>query len=233
MIVVVGSRFDPAAVELASAWQHAGAVLCDANDATSPGWRYEPHDPSSAVAVAEGRRVRAGEIDAVVTLRVAVDPAELLGIVPDDRAFVAAEVNAFLHAFLTALRAPVANRPAGYSLGGALLGPEEWLRVARDAAVPSVAIERTVPGNIAPAGCDLRATRSVFVTGERAIGDADPRLRRHAVAIARRCGATTLEAIFAGDRDARFVTASAQPSLRDPARRDALLSAIHAWAVAV
>jgi hypothetical protein len=234
MILLVGSRFDPAAAELASAWRHAGAVLCDAGDLTARGWRYEPHMPRQAVAVAEGRRVPAREIEAVVTLRATVYPIELIDVVEDDRAFVAAEIGAFLRAFLDALEAPVVNRPAEYSLAGPVLAPERWAQLARAAGVPAVSIERRVPGTILAPALVPRATRTVFVAGEQAEAGSDPSLARAALAITRRCGATMLEAAFTADGDEpRFVSATAQPSLREATRRDLLLAALAPPRVAV
>ena len=227
MILVVASRFDPAAQQLVSAWKHAEAELCTAEDASGPGWRFEPHDPGSATAVAGGRRVRAADIDAVVTLRPAIDARELAHIVPDDRAFVAAETTAFLMAFLAALHCPVANRAGGSALSGPMLRPEEWCRLAHLAGIVPLAVERTVPGGMRTEPYDTAAARKVFVAGDRVIGDVAPGLAARAVALGRAAGIVMLEAAFTGDaEDARLICASAQPPLHDAPRRALLLSAL-------
>jgi hypothetical protein len=227
MILVVGSRFDPVAREIVSAWQSAEAILCDADDVTAPGWRYEPHHPASAVAVAAGRRIPSTRIDAVLTLRPAIYEAELPHFVPEDRSFVATEINAFMLAFLTALRCPVANRPAGISLSGPLLRPEQWARLAHRAGIVPLAVERDVPGTLTTATLGDAETRTIFVAGDRIVGDVAPKLAQCAVTLARAAGALMLGITFdGGETGPRFVAASAQPSVQGAERRAALLEAL-------
>jgi len=130
LIAVLASRFDPEAQSLVAAWSGAGAVLLSAEDLCSPGWIFYPSDAASGVAVIGGQRVRAAEVRAVLTRRPAVVAEELGRIDPADRAYVAAEINAFMVAWLSALPCRVVNRPTPTSLCGPAWDALHWRAAA-------------------------------------------------------------------------------------------------------
>lgn len=136
MIAVLASRLDPESRSLVDDWSTAGAALLSAEDLISPGWTFSVGDPSKGTAVIDGRRVNTGDITAVLTRRPSVLPEELTRIHRDDRAYVAAEANAFLVAWLSALPCTVVNRPTTTSLCGPLWDMLHWKCAALRAGLP-------------------------------------------------------------------------------------------------
>jgi hypothetical protein len=191
----------------------AGAITCD--DLSRAGWRFRPDAPDDSVAVIDGRIVPCREITGILTCWPFVDEAELGHVVPSDRAYVAAEMHAFLKAWLTAVPCPVLNRPAGDSLAGPLLWPARWSRAAAEAGL-------TLPSS----GHEVAARATVTVIGRRSFGDVDARLVMQARALADRAGVDRLEVRFDGTGGgAAFAGACAWPRLET----DEFASAIVAY----
>lgn len=139
VLAVLGSSLDPSATVLVEAWSAAGAVLLSAEDLSRPGWAFRVAEPDAGVAVIGGERVPVSEIQAVVTRRPAVLAQELTAIEPTDRAYLAAEMNAFLVAWLSALPCPVLNRPTPRSLSGPAWTALHWAAAAAEVGVDWVA----------------------------------------------------------------------------------------------
>jgi hypothetical protein len=136
MIVVLASRLDPEARALVAAWSHADAALLSAEDISTVGWDFDPSDPAGGTAVVEGRRVRIAQLRGVLTRRPAVIAEELARIAPSDRTYVAAEANAFLVAWLSALPCRVVNEPTPTSLCGPAWDRWRWQAAAARAGLP-------------------------------------------------------------------------------------------------
>jgi hypothetical protein len=130
MLVVLGSRLDPSARALVAHWSSADAALLSAEDLCRPGWVHRPMAPLCGTAVVDGRRVPVGHIDAVLVRRPAVLAEELTSIHEDDRDYVAAEINAFLVAWLSGLDCAVVNRPSPRSLDGPGWSVHHWRAAA-------------------------------------------------------------------------------------------------------
>jgi hypothetical protein len=230
MLVVLTSVRDPAATTLLDAWPGDARRLC-AEDLSYPGWVYEPGG-TAGWAVLGGERVAADRIDAVVTQLPWVVPDELGAIAPADREYVAAEMTAFLAAWLSGLACPVLNRP----LPGQLMGPgwsaARWAQVACAAGITT----RLEPIRIAPVsewkldgqrapgddsdndtvGFDRRQT--VTVIGGRALGAAEPGCANAAETLAAAAGVALLRAHFAEDQDEFvFIDADYWVDIADPA----------------
>ncbi len=114
MILILASEFDQDAH--ATAKQRGGFIVTPA-DLSKPGWRYELPASRNDVIVASGQTVPARDITEVVNRLSSVEEGDLNGIARDDRSYVAAEMNAFLVAWLDSLNpprqvAPVRTRPA-------------------------------------------------------------------------------------------------------------------------
>lgn len=208
MIVVVAPRLDPAGQDLVESWAAFGAALLGAEDLTSPGWVFDVADPGTGTAVVEGRAVPVEAICGVVTRRPAVLAEELRVISADDREYVAAEVNAFLLAWLAALPCAVVNRPTATSLCGPAWSPLRWAATARRAGVPW-------NGEVAASG------RDVVVCGAQVVGAVAGWEAPAARALARAAGASLLGLRVV---DGAFAGASVMPSLADPEVRDAMLA---------
>ena len=129
MILVVASSLDPSARELVRAWSDADARMLSAEDLCSAGWSFFPLSTQAGWLVADGKTLPVAAVEGVVVRRPAVTAEELTWIADDDRAYVAAEINAFLVAWLCALPCCVLNRPTPTSLCGPAWSQLHW-RVA-------------------------------------------------------------------------------------------------------
>jgi hypothetical protein len=159
VLLVLASPRDRVAARLVQQCEPQSARLLTGRDLSRHGWRYSPGRAARSVAVADGMRVRASDISAVL-VRLPYIPAEdLAHIVPEDRAYVAREMTAFLTAWLTELtelRRPVVNRPTAVSLAGPGWSPEQWHHAAARLDIP-----------IAPRA---RAVHTVTIVGTHVIG---------------------------------------------------------------
>jgi hypothetical protein len=207
VLAVLASRLDPAARDLVAAWSSAGAALLSAEDLSVEGWAFRVGDPGGGSAVIDGRRVPIADVEAVLTRRPAVVAEELVWIDRADRAYVAAEVNAFLVAWLDAIPCPVVNRPTTTSLAGPAWGELHW---AAAAARAGVAWGRSGDGD----------AHDVVACGEACIGARSSGDAAAARALAREAGVDLLGVRFDGEC---ACAATPRPSLDDPEVREALL----------
>lgn len=207
MLAVVASNLDPAARDLVAAWSAAGAALISAEDLSTAGWSFSVADPGSGTAVVGSRRVPVSELRAVLTRRPAVVAEELAWIDPADRTYLAAEMNAFLVAWLHALPCTVLNRPTPTSLAGPVWGPLHWAAAAARAEVPWAA---DADG----------ATHDVVVCGEICVGAASPAEEASARMLARAAAVELLGVRFSA-RGACAATPT--PRLEDDDVREAVL----------
>ena len=207
MLAIVASKLDPAARDLVAAWSPAGAALISAEDLSTAGWTFRLADPGGGTAVVDSRRVPVGELRAVLTRRPAVVAEELAWIDPADRTYMAAEMNAFLVAWLHALPCPVVNRPTPTSLAGPAWGPVHWATAAARADVHWAA---HADG----------ATHDVVVCGDACVGAASPSEAAAARALARAAGVELLGVRFS---EKGACAATPTPRLDDEDVRAALL----------
>lgn len=210
MIAVLASRLDPEATALVAAWSAAGAALLSAEDLCSPGWVFDPGDPAAGTAVVAGRAVPVEALRAVVTRRPAVVAEELGRIAAPDRTYVAAELNAFLVAWLHALPCRVVNRPTTRSLCG-----PAWNRVQWHAATASVGLIWT---DEPPA--DRDAERGMTVCGDAVLFAPDAAAAEGARRLARHAGVALLGVQM--NRGA-VCGVSIAPHLKHPDVQDTLL----------
>jgi hypothetical protein len=207
VLAVLASALDPAARDLVAAWAQAGAALISAQDLSSEGWSFRLADPGGGTAVVEGRRVPMRELEAVLTRRPAVVAEELAWIDPADRSYMAAEMNAFLVAWLHALPCPVFNRPTARALTGPAWGPLYWAASAARAEVDWVS------GQHGP-------THDVVVCGRTTVGAASPAEAAAACALADAAGVELLGVRFC---DHGACAATPSPRLDDDGVRAAVL----------
>jgi hypothetical protein len=224
MLVVLASRHDAQAREFAAGLA-ADAALLTCDDLSVKGWCYVPGGRGGRL-VAGGRRIAAAEVDGVLTRLPSVTANELAAIVPDDRDYVAAEMNAFLAAWLSELDCPVLNRPGPVCLMGPYLRQEKWVHLAASLGIPVVPATRSVAGltGDGPHGAVTGAIRRsivVNVVGRLCVGEADPAVCAAAAAIAEAAGVSLLRAVFAGPAagpaaDTAFVGADYWVDVSDP-----------------
>lgn len=213
MIVILGSRHDTAAAELLTEW--SGAALCSAEDLVHAGWVWPLDGSRPRRWVVRGRPVSDREVSGVFVRRSAVYPEELASIHPDDRAYMAAEAQAFVSALLATTAARVVNPVRDGAFGEETLRGE-WLAAA--AARSGVALAPHRSSSERPAA--PRAARElVEVVDGHACSGASPHRRSAAVRLAAALGLTWALVAFDGRGRALGVTVSRAPG---PAARAAL-----------
>jgi len=206
----VASRHDRVAQAVVRAWSRQGAALLGAEDLLAPGWVVRPGHGERDVAVVAGERVPVRRIRAVLTRRPAVVVEELGAIRSEDRAYVAAEINAFLVAWLSGLPCRVFNRPTPTSLCGPGWTTLQWQAAAARAGLPFE------PAPTTP-------TRTLVVCGSQVLGTRSPSWRARALALAREAGVDLLELHL---RRGRLVQAAVCPDLSAAGARAAVLEAL-------
>ena len=221
MIVVIGSRHDTVATDLAAGW--LDAALCSAEDLMRPGWVWpsEPGDIQATWVVA-GEVVPDCDVTGAFVRRATVYADELTGTHPDDRAYMAAEAHAVLVYVLHRTAAVVVNPvDDGGAFGEGVLRPEHWMAVAS-----SLGLE-VAPLNLRSNSQTQRvgATDLVEVVGDQSLGSSAASTGDAAVSI---CASLRLRwAVVAFDEQARLtaITTRPRPSDRAAAHLERLLAA--------
>lgn len=201
------------------------ATLLTSADLSVAGWRHSLDPCSTSTAVLGGRRVATGDITAVLTRWPCIFDQELAQIVPEDRAYVAAEMTAFLRSWLTRLPCPVVNRPTAASLTGPSWRPEQWVHVAAGLGIRVRPIRRLarLSAEVSPKNQEPPPS-TVTVVGEDSFGEVDPVLKTQARRLAAAAGVGLLAVHFSGpERGAELISADPLPDLGDGAVADALL----------
>lgn len=235
MIVVLASARDGMARALHQRWAGIGARLMTPADLSVPGWRQGPGRSMRSRIVISNESLPASEIAGVVTRLVAVDEHELQHIATEDRGYVAAEMNAFLLAWLSELPCRVVNPPTATCLGGPGWRRAQWTHLASRVGLRVVPLRtRTAPTGDATRASRLSTSEStrnlttITIAGERNVGDPGI-LVTHTRRLAAASGTDFLSASFTSSGpDAAFVGATPWPNLASPGVADALLALLRA-----
>lgn len=216
MILVLASAVDRVASEfIQQADGRARLLTC--RSLSMPGWRLTvpPRDP--ATVVVDGARVSAADITAVITRLPYVNEAELPQIAAGDRAYVASEMQAFLHALLTALPCPVVNRPTPVCLAGPNWRRAQWLRAARANGLKT---SGSMPS---------QAPWAASVIGGQCFGLSGEAVRNAACHLAREAGAQMVRLWCAGEPDAPVIMgADLWPDISHPELAAAVIDLVSA-----
>lgn len=208
-IVVIAAPEDLPAVTLVARLGRERALLMTPGDLAQDGWRFRPGAPQRTRVVANGVALEADEIGGALVRLSAIAPHHLLQVHQVDRAYVAAEMTAFLHAWLLSLTCPVLNRPSSFALNGPGLRPEAWVRIAARLGLHFVPVQRTVSRSATKSMPSPPRLTTLVVVGARCISAADEPLTKAARAIAGAANAELLAVHFDGARgDSRLVGAS-------------------------
>jgi hypothetical protein len=187
-------------------------------DLSCAGWRYVSGRPDQASVYASGRVIPAARIAAVLCRLDTIAPSDLPHVHRDDRAYVAAELNAFLRAWLTQFRGVRFNEPSWVSLAGPGWDALQWAWFVRRLGVPVAAS--------AHRSTELRASGReivrVIVAGDDVFGITDPTLATYALRIARATRSCSLRITFIHDHRWQFVSADPRPDI-DSVSASALL----------
>lgn len=215
MLVVVASCYDQSASELVARWANQGAMMLTCEDLSSGGWRYNVTNPENSLAVIGGQKIPCSEITGVLTRRPCILEEELLYITPGDRSYVAAEMNAFLIAWLSSLSCPMFNRPTASSLSGPNWRREQWIHAAARQGIPVQPGYRRIPfdGNEQPAFSKENVSE-VTIVGDRSFGEVDEIMVVQAKRLAAAAGVNLLSVAFDGSQaGASFIGANLIPPI--------------------
>jgi hypothetical protein len=210
-----------------------GVRLMTPRDLSRAGWLCEFQDGVAfAQAVVEGRPVSQSRLAGVITRLSCVTTADVPHIDAVDRVYVAAEMQAFLAAWLHALRCPVLNRPSTMCLAGNWWSPQQWVHTAARLGIPIAPLEQRVDRRVrrkeASSLGGIRTVTAVTVVGPRVVGVAASRLMQHARMLAVAAGLDLVTfRFFSPDPDAEFLGASLWPDLSDERIAEAVLQ--HLW----
>ena len=214
MLVLVASRYDADAMSIVAGWGESGtAAMLTAEDLCQPGWSVSVPRSARGAAVIGGRIVPHGEVRGILTLRPAVFAAELQTIRPDDREYVAAELNAFLLEWLMAQSCPVLNRPTFSCLAGPNWRAEQWIHLAARLGIPVRA-----HSNYEGSGSSLPAEENaieIISVGERCFGCRDAKLQSWSRRLAEAAGTELLCTRFS-QVQCDLLSAHSWPRLTDP-----------------
>jgi hypothetical protein len=229
------ARADDSAIRTLQQQAPNRVVHASIADLSCAGWQYVSGRPNEASAHAGGRIVPASEIAAVLCRIPAVTPADLPHQHRDDRAYVAAEMNAFLRAWLAQFAGVHFNEPTWVSLAGPNWHTLTWARLVGELGI--TVSSRAQRGTCSSPG-DLTKSRSLAAGSRRqgehetatatvvcgeVFGLTDPSLIDASLRIASAVRANVLAVTFKRDDDDwNFLSAQACPEL-DSASAAALL----------
>jgi len=228
VILILASGSDELAASLAIRWEAFGARLVKPADLSRAGWTYRLPKTGDWTAVVDGKVVNTGDLSGVLTRLAHIREADLNHIAFVDRAYVAAEMQAFLSAWLNGLDCTVINRPSPGYLCGPNWRSGQWARCAAGLDIPVVPVQLGTDDAVSPEDADLTAKPGgtpVVIAGGRCFGAVDPCLALQAQRIAEAAGVELLEVRFTGPHagDA-FLSASLQPDISGDVVSAALLS---------
>jgi hypothetical protein len=215
MIVVVASRHDQSAKTFVTKQSDRCVGLLTCEDLSTTGWQYYLNNIDASRAVVSGEIVSCAHIKGVLTRRPAIIKEELQHIEPEDRQYVAAEMHAFLLAWLSSLRCPVINLPAGTSLSGPQWRPEQWTSFVARLDIPVMPWRRRESLTAGMTATQVTANNvEVVVVGDRWFGNVTTALGKQSVRIAQAAGVSFLSLTYSSpDEQAVFLQASLWPTL--------------------
>ncbi|MFZ0707291.1 MAG: hypothetical protein WAM71_16955 [Candidatus Korobacteraceae bacterium] len=223
MLLIVANHHDSIAPWLAHRWRAHDALVLTPLDLSSAGWRHYVGDCGNSRAIIAGREISSGQINGVVTRMPAVFEWELGHVVTADRQYVAAEMSAFLLAWLSSLSCPMLNRPTPHGLSGPDWNREQWVTLAAKLGIPVRLVHRT--SALASSNPVDGLACQFIVVGDRCFPSAASQLCDHARTLAAAADTPLLALEFTGpEPDAKFVNASLRPDVNSPAIADAMLA---------
>jgi hypothetical protein len=218
MRLLLAHRHDVAAAELAALWGH-DAVLLTPTDLRGERMVLHVAEDGSATVALPSRP----DVTSVLNRLAGVAAGDLDHVDPLDAGYAAAELGAFLRAFLLAWPGPVVNRPTATCLNGPGWDREQWAVAAAAAGLPVRPVRRRVIAGgsrepatqpVVPAGDPDGPLRRVTVVGDRWFGPVGAELGRSSCALAAAAGCAVLEVHV--DGEGAVVHASAWPDLCAP-----------------
>ncbi len=236
MRLILARADDASAGALAARWGADAMVLTPA-DLHRLRWRLEV-DRDGATRTTVGPRGGPDiAVGSVLCRLAAVAGSDLPHVHRDDRDYAAAELTAFLVAWMDGCPAPVLNRPVAGSLNGPPWSPDRWAEAAVAVGLRTSGRPGEDPlGDPGPGcrGCPHppvapRPPAGVTVVGDAVLGAAHPVVGARLRDLARLAGTPLLGATVDGTGpDAAVRDVSAWPDLSAAAAADALATALDA-----
>lgn len=225
MIVIVARQGDESARSLAARWSAHGALLLSPPDLSVSGWQYSPLAPEASIGVIGRRSICSSEITGVLTRLPWVFESELIHVAPNDRAYAASEMNAFLLALLDGLPCPLLNRPTSTCLSGPCWRNERWVHCAAGLGIPVCPVRREArPSEVWSLQEAQHSSKTVTVVGDRCFGEADKTLAHRARRLASAAGVDLLAVHFrAVDGEFRLLDADLWPDIGSTEVADGIL----------
>ncbi|BCL34255.1 hypothetical protein [Nostoc sp. MS1] len=225
MLVIVASRHDKAAEALAVSWAAHDATLLTAEDLSVAGWRHYLSSSVDSTVVVGGQAIATAKITGVLIRLPYLPEQELLHIVPEDRAYVATEMNAFLVSWLSGLQCPVLNRPTPTYLLGPNWRQQQWVYAAAQIGIPVRPVQRkAVLSTPIQTQVLEKPPVSVTVVGNRCVGQVDDKLATHAKRLARTANVELLTVQFTSrEANAELINAELWADISHPEIADAIL----------
>jgi hypothetical protein len=229
VIVIVASRYDAPARRLKDRWAGFDVHLFTCEDLSVSGWRCRSSEPLNSTAIVGGLEVKQSEIRGVFTRLQWVWEGELIDIVAEDRAYVAAEMSAFLVFWLSGLTCPMLNRPTANSLIGPGWGRERWNFEASKAGMRVDPIRRRASlASTSGKEVEIQGGHkgvSATVVGDRCLGEVDKTLHEQARHLADLAKMNFLAIQFSSAKaDASFVGVNVFPDIDNVNVADAALT---------
>ena len=222
MILLLASQFDQQVLRLAECWAKHEACVLTARDLSREGWVFSADVPDRWIGMAGDRIFDASDLTGVLNCLPEVNEQELGHIVPEDRTYVAAEMNAFLLSWQSRLSCPIINRPTPGCLFGPAWKMEKWVLTAAALGIPVLSMERSSRQAQAVPAKALEETLAVTVIGDTVIAD-DTETGRWAKLLARAARMTAATFYFRSPSQPDFVGVNLRPDLDNHVVRDALL----------
>jgi hypothetical protein len=204
MILILANARDRRGVALRNAWGGADVGLVTPPDLSQEGWSFDPSAPSNGYAIVERQQVPLKNIDGICALLPAVVESDLPHIAAGDRSYVAAEMTAFLSAWLTSLPCPKVNPPSPYCLCGPNWRTERWIHSAAGLGLPTRPAARSA-GCAQPVSNADEAIQTVVIVGEHAVGAVDRTFAGWAAMMANAAGVRLLNVHIGNDAMGPFV----------------------------
>lgn len=158
--------------------------------------------------------MRPDQISGILTLRPWVFASELRTIYPEDRTYVASELNAFLLEWLMAQSCPVVNRPSLSCLAGPNWRTEQWTHAAARVGIPVRTSRRPDRLHCLPQGEEDAV--EILSVGERCFGCDNSTLQSWNRRLVETAGTDLLCARYSRAEHV-LLSAHSWPRLTDPA----------------
>jgi hypothetical protein len=118
-------------------------VLVEALDAWDTGWRQDigADGARTEIRLADGGRLRTGELSAVLNRMVQPPLAGVRAAVDGDADYARSELTAFAASWIRSLAPRVVNTPTPQGLSGRWRAPLHWRVLAREAGLPAAPVD--------------------------------------------------------------------------------------------